>query len=85
MATCAAVPPARLSFPTRPRLHAGMRATDRTAGKKNAERRFPHRVDGPVPGGGLGRRLAGMVDWRHANIAAGPWANSRQSCEGAAL
>ncbi len=36
-------------------------------------RRFPHKVDAPVPGNGLGRRLTEMLDWCRANIAAGDW------------
>jgi len=65
--------PAGLFFPGRPRSTAAMRATDRNASKKAAERRFPHRVDVLVPGGGLGRRLTDMLDWCRANVAAGAW------------
>jgi len=50
------------------------RATDRNSFQRNAERRSPHRVVIPVPGNGLGRRLTTMLDWRHANVAAGEWA-----------
>ena len=41
--------------------------------KLAAERSFPHRVDVPVPAGGLGGRLNEMLDWCRANIAAGEW------------
>jgi len=50
-----------------------MRATDRTSRKREAERRFPHRVDVPVPGSGLGRRLTDMLDWCRESFAAGAW------------
>ena len=50
------------------------RATDRNSFQKAAERRFAHRVDVPVPGNGLGRRLTEMHDWCAANVAAGTWA-----------
>jgi hypothetical protein len=38
-----------------------------------AERSFQHRVDIPVPLGGLGNRLNEMLVWCRANIAAGEW------------
>ena len=50
------------------------RATDRNSFKKEAERRFPHKVDIPVSGSGLGRRLTDMHAWCAANVAAGEWA-----------
>jgi hypothetical protein len=31
--------------------------------RRDAERKFPHRVDIPVPDGGLGKRLTDMIDW----------------------
>ena len=43
-------------------------------GKRAAEQKFPHRVDVPVPEGGLGNRLNEMVGWCRGNIAAGKWA-----------
>jgi hypothetical protein len=42
--------------------------------QKDAERKFPINVDVPVPPGGLGRHLTDMLDWCHANVAAGAWA-----------
>jgi len=51
-----------------------MRPTDRNSFQKAAERKFPIKVDVPVPPGGLGRRLTDMLDWCHANVAAGGWA-----------
>src|SRR5436190_658553 len=49
-------------------------ATDRNSIQKEAERRFPHRVDIPVPGSGLGRRLTEMHDWYAANVSTSTWA-----------
>jgi len=37
------------------------------------ERRYPHRIDIPVPRTGLGKRLSDMHDWCFDNIAAGEW------------
>ena len=51
-----------------------MRPTDRNSFQKAAERKFPIKVDIPLPPGGLGRRLTDMLDWCHANVAAGAWA-----------
>jgi hypothetical protein len=31
--------------------------------RRDAERKFPHRVDIPVPTGGLGAQLNAMVEW----------------------
>jgi hypothetical protein len=31
--------------------------------RRDAERRYPHRIDIPVPEGGLGKRLTDMIDW----------------------
>jgi len=50
-----------------------MRARTHYPGRRAAERRFPHRVDVPVPGGGLGRRLTEMLEWCRENVAAGAW------------
>lgn len=50
------------------------RSTDRNSFKKEAERRYPHKVDIPVAGSGLGRRLTDMLEWCAANVAAGEWA-----------
>ena len=38
---------------------------------KDAERRFPHKVDVPVPGDGLGLRLNEMMAW--CRVHAGEW------------
>jgi hypothetical protein len=51
------------------------RPTDRNSFQKAAERKFPIKVDIPVPPGGLGRRLTDMLDWCQANVAAGEWAH----------
>ena len=48
--------------------------TDRTRFQREAERNFPHRVDIPVPPGGLGRRLTDMHQWCRENVTAGEWA-----------
>ena len=48
-------------------------ARHNTARKREAERRFPQRVDVPVPPDGLGNRLNEMLAWCRANIAAGAW------------
>jgi hypothetical protein len=50
------------------------RSTDRTVFKRDAERRFPHRIDIPVPGSGLGRRLTDMLDWCREHVVADDWA-----------
>jgi len=42
-------------------------------GRLAAERRFPHRVDVPAPGSGLGRRLTEMLDWCRESVAEGAW------------
>jgi hypothetical protein len=55
------------------------RATDRNAGKKAAEAKYPHRVDVPVPGSGLGNRLTEMLEWCGANVAAGMWSQHGHS------
>jgi hypothetical protein len=56
-------------------LHRSMRRpTDRNSFQREAERKFPIKVDIPVPPGGLGRRLTDMLDWCHANVAADAWA-----------
>jgi hypothetical protein len=55
------------------------RATDPNTFKREAERRFPHRVDIPVPGSGLGRRLTDMLDWCRDHVAADGWAQQGHS------
>jgi hypothetical protein len=42
--------------------------------KDEAERRFPHKVDIPVPGNGLGRDLTAMLDWCRERVAEPRWA-----------
>jgi hypothetical protein len=37
------------------------------------ERKFPHRVDVPIPGSSLGR-LSDMLDWCRFHVAAAEWA-----------
>ena len=56
-----------------------MRATDGSATKKAAERRFPHRIDIPVSSRGLGRRLTHMLDWCRENVPAGTWCQHHHS------
>jgi hypothetical protein len=48
-----------------------MRSTDRNSFQKATERKFPIKVDTPVPPGGLGRRLTDMLDSFHARYFAG--------------
>jgi len=49
-------------------------ARTRNPRKREAETRYPFRVDVPVPPViGLGGRLNAMQDWCRANIAAGAW------------
>jgi hypothetical protein len=55
------------------------RPTDRDTFKREAERTLPHRVDIPVPGGGLGRRLTDLLDWCRSHIAADTWAEHGHS------
>jgi hypothetical protein len=50
------------------------RPTDRTTFYRDAERRFPHRVDIPVAAGGFGRQLTELHDWCRVHVAAGQWA-----------
>jgi hypothetical protein len=42
-------------------------------GKREAERRFLHRVDIRVPPTGLGGRLSAMLTWCRENVPAGAW------------
>jgi hypothetical protein len=48
-------------------------ARTRNPGKRAAEQNFPHRVDVPVPPGGLGNRLNQMLAWCVTNIRAENW------------
>ncbi len=48
-------------------------------GRLAAEREFPHRVDVPVPGDGLGRRLTDMLDWCREHVAADTWGQHHHS------
>jgi len=61
-----------------------MRSTDRNSFQRDAERKFPIKIDIPVPPSGLGRRLTDMLDWCHANVAAGAWAQHGTRCVGRA-
>ena len=54
-------------------------ARHNTARKREAERRFPQRVDVPVPPEGLGNWLNEMLAWCRANITAGEWAQHGHS------
>ena len=50
------------------------RATDRTTFQREAERRFPYRVDIPVSTSGFGRQLTELHDWCRTHVAPGQWA-----------
>jgi hypothetical protein len=50
------------------------RPTDRTTFQREAERRFPYRVDIPVAAGGFGRQLTELHDWCRSHVVAGQWA-----------
>jgi hypothetical protein len=49
------------------------RAIDRNRVQKDAEAKFPHRVDVPIPGSGLGNRLTEMMVWCRRNVPGGKW------------
>ena len=54
-------------------LPGGMtRPTDRF--RKDAEAKFPIKIDARVPAGGEPWPFAEMLAWCHANVAAGAWA-----------
>jgi hypothetical protein len=41
--------------------------------KHRAEKQFPHKVDVPVPPGGLGQQLTEMLAWCREHAARGRW------------
>jgi hypothetical protein len=41
--------------------------------KQQAEKRFSHKVDVPVPPGGIGKRLNAMLAWCREHAARGFW------------
>lgn len=41
--------------------------------RREAEKRFPYRVDIPVPDGGLGGRLTEMMYWCREHVSHGAW------------
>jgi hypothetical protein len=41
--------------------------------KDEVERRFPHKVDIPVPETGLGRDLTAMLEWCRARVPRPGW------------
>jgi len=41
--------------------------------KHRSERRFPHKIDVPVPQGGLGPQLTAMLAWCRKHAAPGHW------------
>jgi hypothetical protein len=45
----------------------------RHAFKDEAERRFPHKIDIPVPELGLGRDLTAMLEWCPARVPEATW------------
>jgi hypothetical protein len=51
-----------------------VRARARHPGKDEAERRFPHKIDVPVPDTGLGRDLTAMREWCRQRVSADAWA-----------
>ena len=64
--------PAGLFFAARPRSNAGMaRPTDRNRSRKDAEARFPLKVDVRVPAYGEPWPYVEMLAWCQANVAAG--------------
>jgi len=50
------------------------RNADSFLGKRAAEVKFSHRIDIPIPIGGLGNRLTEMLMWCRENVTAGMWA-----------
>ena len=50
------------------------RRTDRNRVRKDAEVKFPHRVDVPIPGDGLGSLFTQMHDWCRDAVQIGAWA-----------
>jgi hypothetical protein len=50
-----------------------VRARARHPMKDEAERRFPHKVDIPVPDTGLGRDLMAMLEWCRARVPRPGW------------
>ena len=62
MMTCKLAPPspAGLFFCGRPRCHSGM-AHSTNLRKREAEAKFPYKVDVPIPMFGLGNRLNEML------------------------
>ena len=50
------------------------RPTDRNRFQRDAERRFPYRVDIPVSASGFGRQLTELHEWCRAHVAADQWA-----------
>jgi hypothetical protein len=55
------------------------RSADSASGRRAAEGKFLHRIDIPVPVGGLGYRLTEMLMWCRANVAAGNWSQHGHS------
>jgi hypothetical protein len=49
------------------------RPTDRTTYQREAERRFPYRVDIPIAAGGFGRQLTELHEWCRTHVSAGQW------------
>jgi hypothetical protein len=55
------------------------RAIDRNRVQKDAEAKYPHRVDVPIPAGGLGNRLTEIMMWCRQNVPVGAWAQHGRS------
>ena len=73
-------PSAGLPLSQRPCFDPPMgRAIDRNRVQKDAEAKYPHRVDVPIPAGGLGNRLTEMMMWCRQNVAVGAWAQHGRS------
>jgi hypothetical protein len=49
------------------------RDADSNTGRRAAEAKYPHRVDVPIPAGGLGNRLTEMMAWCRQEVPAGAW------------
>ena len=47
--------------------------------KREAEAKFPYKVDIPIPMFGLGNRLNEMLQWCRVNFGAGDWAEHNHS------
>jgi hypothetical protein len=51
-----------------------VRRRARHPSKDEAERRFPHKIDIPIPATGLGRNLTAMLEWCRERVPEPGWA-----------